>query len=388
MSDSNGGGAGEPDSGLSKYQEALRRLKGDAAEAAPELVAAPAPPEADPAPDNAAPPEPAEDSAMSFLDEIAEEHGLGTARSSEPASAKLAADSAGEAPVAAAAPVAEDEKPPKKSDNSMDRYLNSLNKLKAEKGAEGPSGSQAEAEDEEPGPADALKAARGMLQDSAAASEVAAEDSGQAVDTRFQRAAERLEDRPAVQQPAKKKLRRVPALKGVLHADEACAPCAPAAGRRKVKARAKPGTPDSSRLTELPPLALKAGICLAVLVAGLLLQFAVYLLLDTQFVFTDLLAGCAAMLPVGLVLAMVVPETDREWYATIGGVAALGLVASLGFALCLAAGISEALSEVHVVVLLFTQLGIITLLLGPAIMIVAGLLHRLELIELTDPLFD
>ena len=249
MSDSNGGGAGQPDSGLSKYQEALRRLKGDAAEAAPKLVGAPAPPEADPAPDNAAPPEPAEDNAMSFLDEIAEEHGLGTARSSEPASAKPAADSAGEAPVAAAAPVAEDEKPPKKSDNSMDRYLNSLNKLKAEKGAAGPSGSQAEAED-------ALKAARGMLQDSAAASEVAAEDSGQAVDTRFQRAVERLEDRPAVQQPAKKKLRRVPALKGVLHADEACAPCAPAAGRRKAKARAKPGTPDSSRLTELPPLAL------------------------------------------------------------------------------------------------------------------------------------
>ncbi len=378
MSNSNGG-AGTPGAGLSKYQEALKRLKGEPEQAAPDFVDDPPAPEAAATPGSDAIPEAAEDGVLSFLDDIAAEHGLTEA----PAPAAEAAPPPSEAEISAnKAPPAEEKSAAKKSDDSMDAYLQSLNKLKAEKGASGASGAQDEAAEDEPqSPADALKAARGMMQDSG--------ETGDQVDRRYQQATERLKQRSSVQEAAQKKPRRVPALRGVLHTEDDRAPCAPAAGGRKARSKANPkaAAAGGSRLTELPPAAVKAGVGVALLVAGLLLQLGVYLLLDTPFLARDLLAGVCAMLPVGLVIALVTPETDRDWRAVIGGVAALGLTASLAFALALATSHSASLAGAHIVVVVFLQLGILTMLLGPVILAVAAWLHRLELITLTDPLY-
>ncbi len=374
MSNSNGG-AGSSGAGLSKYQEALMRLKSETQEAAPDFIDDPAAPEAAAAPGSDAPAVAAEDGVMSFLDEITAEQGLTEA----PAPAAEAAPTASEAEIGAdKAPPAEDKGPAKKSDDSMDAYFKSLNKLKAETGA---SGAQDEAAEDEPqSAADTLKAARGMVQGSG-------ETGNRKVDTRYQQAAERLKQRSSVQEAAQKKPRRVPALRGVLHTEDDRAPCAPTASRRKAKSKSKAAAAGSSRLAELPPLALKAGVCFAVLAAGLLLQFAVFLLLDTSFVLRDLLAGASAGLPVVLVLVLAAPETDRDWRAVIGGAAALGLTASLAFALALATAYSAPLAGAHIVVVIFLQLGILTMLLGPIILAVAAWLHRLELITLTDPLY-
>ena len=421
MTERDGGAPGKPEESLSKYQEALQGLNGEpaaetASEAAPDFVAQPAEKQG-----------PNEDSFMGFLDDLAREHGLeggGTPPadpdpvSSGPRS-EVGSASAADAPRPEVSPEAsssagkaldwlqgtglEPDQPstapdavPKRPASSVDQYKQALERSKAkQKSAEqGPAEVQpnaAETQATEAGrlsAADALKAARSRLRQSAEAESVTEASEHLSDGTGYRRPAERLQGRASLEPKKKRKPRRIRAKKLELPQAQSAEAGPAVTARRKAKMPGEASDEQGGAVrSNVPPWSVKPLLCLAVVLAGLGLQLLVYLLLGTVFGAKEVAAGVIAALPAALVLVLVAPETRREWGAVIGSAAALGLVGGLAFAFCLAATQSAALAGVSIVVALFVQLGILTMLLGPVFLIVAAVLHRLELIELTDPLY-
>jgi hypothetical protein len=415
MTERDGGASGKPEESLSKYQEALHRLKDEPAEertpeAPPDFVAQP---EEKQEPSQ----EPNEASFMGFLDDLARKHGLeagGTAPvvpdpvSSGP-TPEVGSAPASDAPRPEASPEAsssagkaldwlqgtglESDEPstapnavPEGPASSVDHYKQALERLKdkQEPVEQGPAKVQPDAAEPQAAEAERLSRLRegAKAEQEAEASEHLGDSKG------YRRPAERLQGRASLAPKEKRKPRRIRAKELELPQAQSVEAGPATTARRKAR---MPGEVSEERgdgvLSNLPPWSVEPLLCLAVLVAGLALQLLVYLALGTAFGAREVAAGVIAALPGTLVLALVAPETRREWGAVIGSVAALGLVGSLAFAFCLAATQSAALADVSIVVALFVQLGILTMLLGPVFLIVAAVLHRLELIELTDPLY-
>ena len=88
-----------------------------------------------------------------------------------------------------------------------------------------------------------------------------------------------------------------------------------------------------------------------------------------------------------LILAWVHPESRSDWTALLASVVAIAVTGGLGVALgiSLLHANSMAMHEAGYVVQLFVHLAILSVLWGPVFLTVAGLLHRMELLKLSEP---
>lgn len=292
--------------------------------------------------------------------------------------------------------------------DSMSLYLQALSKVKQKQPA--PEGSEPGEAAQGSRPAAAnLDVVRGALKAEAGESQTASASGAEKRTGTFRNGLDRLRQRGPKAEPTKVKKtpRRIPAAAEVVPmaplSPESEAPLVlePAVPPRKTKS--KPARKPKAKVTVKPkragpqggvsaapfnasPRMLKVGAFLVCLAVGLMLQRLIYSLAGLPYALNDLGIGATLALPVLLVLVLVRPQTRSDWMALLASAAAIAVTGGLGVALGISLLHTNALAmhETGYLMQLFVHLLILTLIWGPVFLIVTGLLHRMELLKLSD----
>lgn len=324
-------------------------------------------------------------------------------QSIEPADSREKAASGGDPLDLGGPDLAGRDQPARKKDDSLNLYLQALDKAKAQKASQRPS----EAKREAPLGVANLEEVRGALKAETIESQMSSADGGGKEKGAFRRGLDRLRQRGTRPGPAKKKKapRRVPAAAEVvpeapplLEAETPPVPEPIAAPRQakvkpprkaKAKAKAKPkraaARAESTAPFRASPGTVKTGALLVCLALGLLLQRLIYALASMPYGLNDLAVGTAIAMPVLLVLVLVQPQTQSDWTALLASACAIAVTGGLGVALgvSLLHANAIAMNETGYIVQLFVHLSVLTLIWGPVFLTVTGLLHRMELLKLS-----
>lgn len=300
-------------------------------------------------------------------------------------------------------------------DDTMSQYLQALERAKGNP-KKGPGDGPAVKAQGAPQRQAVLKAARSAQETRSTAPQTPSAEVPVRKAGVLRRGLERLQDRGNRAKPARQKMtpRRVPA-------DPALMPAAPLAAEPEAPLAPKPAAPKpvapppkvkskvgrkfkpsfkaksgkavsrggkSAVPFNASPTSIKLGALLLSLVAGLLLQRLVYHLGEMPFALYDFGIGAAVVVPVLLILLLVKPETRSDWTALLASTTAIGVTGGLGIALgvSLLHANALAMNEAAYPIQLLVHLVILAVLWGPVFLTVAGLLHRMELLKLSDPL--
>lgn len=292
--------------------------------------------------------------------------------------------------------------PARAVEDTMSQYLKALERAKC-KPAKKPAGEPGATAHGSPRTLAALRAARSALEAEPAVAQAHPAEAPAKRSGMLRRGLDRLQSRGDGSKPARKKLapRRVAAAGNELPEAplklerQAPPPKAKAKPNRKSKAgpkikpaRAAPRGVASAAPFNASPISVKIGALLLSLVVGLLLQRLIYHVGEIPYALNDLTVGTAVVLPVLLILFLVSPETRSDWTALLASSAAISVTGGLGIALGASLLHANALemNETAYPIQLVVHLVILSVLWGPIFLTVTGLLHRMELLKLSDPL--